>query len=697
MKTRRSRFIRSGLYAAWALAALVGLLTVPSAASAAPRATLATAQTPTGSYAPWDNNELSEYIQRYRAWHYISEGRNVAAFKLNMPDGSSMTIVGASSGTQVKKEDRNVIFDVYRNGKLLKSVVRNNYLQGKWKNGGNFDSEMLIVRYIEELNLHPESIDIVSEMLFCVRCYARIASALSNVPTTLRYNFPEPSKSLSAIENNKTLSPPKKLAEVQDVARSQRVSAIRRWNTAGMLINGKPPGISPETARQIDQLLIAAHSFVSDCYKSSPLSESGGNNGAATALTAFSSGGPCGEGEGTAGGLMKALTSGNLGGVDFSTLQMRYMSDDPNSTGLRYAFSGQKDTSAAPRNVGSALSVLSDNAADLRTWLVLDPQEFWVNLNPTEPDRIIGPLLGETNAGRELLDADFQLKRSSATIMNPKTPLGVQYWRDLAGTSSSVCYGSRMWIIPGQVQVREDGDSLYILKARLAVKAVPEHVVNGLAGCHYDAQTDARGQRLDQTMIVPRITAMVNTAPEYAPIRRAFMARIVAQWIRDRYDEGQRTSFDSLIDSENIGPARLRDGWQPQQVFDAYVKSLKGGQFTYNTTVRQGGTTYIQKITIGGVDFTSLNPTTVTDAQMNQEYPQLAQAAKSSVGQPESADGSFWLGDTIAPPSGGGSSHPAQSSPSSSSDSGGGTWLWVVILAVLAVVTFAIRRALRRR
>ena len=419
----------------------------------------------------------------------------------------------------------------------------------------------------------------------------------------------------------------------------------------------------------------------------------GSGNSQGMALMAFSSGDPCGEGQGTPGGLVKALTSGNLGGVDFSTLQMRYMSDSPSSTGLQYSFSGQTDTSATPQDIGSALNVLTDNAADLRTWLVLNPDEFWVNLNPSEPGRIIDSQLGETNAGRELLDADFQLKRSSATLMNPNTKLGAEYWRDLAGSSSSVCYGSRMWIVPGQVQVREDGGSLYILSAQLAVKAVPDHVADMPASCHYDVQTDARGQRLDQTMIVPLITKMVNTAPEYAPIRRAFMARIVAQWIRDRHASGQRTSFDSLIDSGNIGPAQLQNGWQPQQVFNAYVKSLKDGEFTYNTTFHQGGATYIQKITIGGVDFTSLNPTAVSAAQMNQDYPQLAQTAKLSVSQLTSSDGSLWLGDTLVPPSG--STWSKVTDPVRSFASGR-TGILILVLAGLGVAIFGIRRGSRR-
>ena len=726
MKPCRPRSIRRGRYAAWTLVALTVLLTTLLTPPAAPRVSLtaansstslttsrasgtqdaalgASAFSPFGIYIPWDNNILSAYMLKFRAWYNISPGRNVAAIKLQRAGGESLIIVGASAGTQVLAENRNAIFDVFHDGRLLQNPPHNEYLNGKFNkfnNGGNFDSEMLIMRYIDVTNLlasyRPSRVIVDSEQTYCGLCAGRLDSGLDGIPALFYYNFPEPSPELSAIEDNKSLSFSEKRDEARVLGKRQKVNAIRKWQNSGMPVNGEPAGVSPETRQLILNKTLEAKQMVSDCYNGSSLGRPGGIDSAPPELAAFSSSGFCGEGEGTPGGLMKALTSGNLGGVDFSTLQMRYMSDDPDSTGLRYSFSGQKDTSATPQDTDTALNVLIDNAADLRTWLVLSPDEFWVNLNPAEPDRIIDSQLGQTNAGRELLDADFQLKRSSAALMNPNTTLGAQYWRDLAGSSPSVCYGSRMWIVPGQVQVREDGGSLYILKAQLAVKAVPDHVADMPADCHYDARTDARGQRLDQTMIVPLITKMVNTAPEYAPIRRAFMARIVAQWIRDRHASGQRTSFDSLIDSWNIGPAQLQDGWQPQQVFNAYVKSLKDGEFTYNTTFHQGGATYIQKITIGGVDFTSLNPTVVSAAQMNQQYPQLPQIAKASVknltGGP---DGSIWLGGTLGSP-GSGSQASGGANPNNTFTGG---LIVIVILIAPAVggATFGIRRRSKRR
>lgn len=400
------------------------------------------------------------------------------------------------------------------------------------------------------------------------------------------------------------------------------------------------------------------------------------------------------EGKGAPGALAKALESSNLGGVDFSTLQMRYMSDSPSSGGLQYSFSGQRTGPGTKQNIDSALGTLTNSAADLRTWLVLPPSDFWVNLNPSEPDRIIDPQMGETNAGKAMLQADLQLKTTSAKLEDPRTKLGAQYWKKMAGSSHQLCYGSRMWIVPGDVQVREDGGSLYILKAQLAVKAVPDHVATGDSRCHYNAAVDARGKYLDDTMIVPRITKAVNTAPEYAAIRQAFTARVVAQWIRDRYQRGQQTSFDTLIDSGNLGRAKLQGGWKPRQVFNTYVHQLKSGLFTYKTTVRQGHYLWRETTTVGGVDFTNLHPTTVSAAQMNKQDPRLPQTVKASTRTLAAGpDGSMWLGVTIAQPT---SSHASAISKPGSAVFGR-TGILVLIVAALGVVTLGVRGSRRKR
>ncbi|MFF4244771.1 hypothetical protein ACFYY2_09885 [Streptomyces sp. NPDC001822] len=71
------------------------------------------------------------------------------------------------------------------------------------------------------------------------------------------------------------------------------------------------------------------------------------------------------------------------GGVEFSTLEMRYVSDG--SDGLSYAYSGTALPEEYQQDPGLGARVVQDFGADLRTWLALDPKKFWVNLNPAEP------------------------------------------------------------------------------------------------------------------------------------------------------------------------------------------------------------------------------------------------------------------------------------------------------------------------
>jgi hypothetical protein len=418
--------------------------------------------------------------------------------------------------------------------------------------------------------------------------------------------------------------------------------------------------------------------------------------GRTAALAAYPMGGPCG-GEEEDGGLIKGLTGNALGGVDFTTLQMRYMSDDPGSGGVKYAFSAQAAAPGAGRNLESALGAVTAGTADLRTWLVLDPSKFWVNLNPDEPSRIIDPALGRTNAGKALLEADYLMKRTEGKLLDPKTALGAQYWDALMGGSDKACYSSRMWIVPGDVEVREDGSSLYILKADLAVKAKADHITNaGKLSCTPDPASEARDERLEQRMIVPEVVKAVNTAPEYAPIRRAFLARIIAQWIRARHQKGHRTSFDALIGSGNIGPVTLRDGWTPQQVYDSYVHSIQNGDFTYTQTVDKGGVREIRQLVSGGVDFSKVPMSAVSAAEMNRDHPGLPQAVKASTSRPASApDGSMWLGETARSP--GGDGLWARTSGNVRAFASGRTGIAVIIVVAFAVILFGVRTGSSRR
>lgn len=97
-----------------------------------------------------------------------------------------------------------------------------------------------------------------------------------------------------------------------------------------------------------------------------------------------------------AGPLQRGLAAPRLGpgGIDFSSLELRYVSDK--GGGLGYAFRAPATT--APADPAAGLETARQSSDAFFTWLALPPQSFWVNLNPSQPDRIIDPQLARNVA-----------------------------------------------------------------------------------------------------------------------------------------------------------------------------------------------------------------------------------------------------------------------------------------------------------
>ena len=60
--------------------------------------------------------------------------------------------------------------------------------------------------------------------------------------------------------------------------------------------------------------------------------------------------------------------------------------------------------------------------------------------------------------------------------------------------------------------------------------------------------------------ILPKLIEGVNTNPEYAALRRVYLARVAAEWFRVR--QGERpTSLGKVIGSGDVGPWAMPPGW----------------------------------------------------------------------------------------------------------------------------------------
>jgi hypothetical protein len=415
---------------------------------------------------------------------------------------------------------------------------------------------------------------------------------------------------------------------------------------------------------------------------------------------------PCEDGDDSQvppSGLAQELS--DPGGIDFSRLELRYLSDVGSGGGLKYAFQAPA-TADGDRKSATGLANTQEASNAFFTWLELSPSTFWVNLNPNEPDRIIDPDLGRTDAGRVMLQADLTLKKTTGRLIHPDSELGARFWRQLSGK----CLSFRTWIVPSPATVYTKRNELYILKAPLNVQMETQYLkvrgAESAVSCAEQSESvQAQNEALFRSLILPKVIKAVNTAPEYAELRRIYLSRVAAEWYR-KLSERENTTYAEMIDKGDISAYTTQHDWKPIDTFNQYVESYKKGEFKVTHKTRKGDYLYTNTYIYGGVDLSNVPFTSLTAAQLNATAPDLTRNISRSLSRPmtDAEHDQVWLGgEAVTKPGGSasGSSGAADThaTPIKSGTGNGGTqwWLFLLLGAVAVLTGSAFLRQRRRR
>jgi hypothetical protein len=600
----------------------------------------------------WGDGPYGEQIQIYRINHTLSGDVDVAAIgwtEIRKDGPVRMTVVVANTGSQATK----VVFDVFENGKYVRTETYDKAAFEKLtgKNLINKHAEQLLKFYADAKKVTALVDDGQSEIEPCdvigKECKKNLDEYFPKM-TDFYHNIPHKpagGESATSILNK----------------------ILRNWKTAGNLTLGS---------------LSAGGLFAPAGYP--PYLNTLGGLGAQAC-----SGAGCGTGGGTATLLKPApapgVTAKAPGGIDFSTLELRYLADPgPDAAeGVRYAFSAAAADGNRNAEAGRTAAVQASDA--FFVWLRLPPDKFWVNLNPEEPDRIVDPELGTTDAGRILLQADLLMKKTVAKLIHPDSATGKAFWNRLdIGGDRTTCLSFRQWISPAPAQVREDGDAVYIVDAPLVVQLESEFLKNPAAsgGC---AASDQRMQEsVYRDLILPKVQDAVNKAPEYAELRRVYLSRVAAEWYRERSAK-QPTRYADMIDKGDVSSWPARQNWSPKTVFDQYRTSYMKGEFRVKRQRRDGDFIVTETYVFGGVDLSRIPFTRMDQATFESRRPGLSTVVKTAMVQAtaERAD-QVWIGSVTAAPvpevveDPGGMARIAERT--------GNRWLWVIAGAALAAL-----------
>ncbi|MCX5681512.1 MAG: hypothetical protein NT079_04455, partial [Candidatus Omnitrophica bacterium] len=116
--------------------------------------------------------------------------------------------------------------------------------------------------------------------------------------------------------------------------------------------------------------------------------------------------------------------------------------------------------------------------------LTIPEDELWVNLSPYEKDRIVPDKLGQTEMGRDMLAQDYLLKQITASLINPDSDLGKEFWQKVykkayeqyGTTQIPVDTFNKVWIMPAKAEVYVQADKAFVVESKLKVMLEEDYV-----------------------------------------------------------------------------------------------------------------------------------------------------------------------------------------------------------------------------
>ena len=345
--------------------------------------------------------------------------------------------------------------------------------------------------------------------------------------------------------------------------------------------------------------------------------------------------------------------SETLGGINFTSIQLNYIStfSDQEFGIFNYALKAKKAEKGSKIIDIEDATELSLNAFFIG--LTLPESDFWVNLNPWEPDVIIDENLGKTDIGRIMLEADLQMKRDFCKYKNPnESEVAEEYWGLYTAKLKELTEGcaekhpeeikdardiyfvplTRHWIVPDKTNAYEEENEVYIDDTTFTIFSEPvfqystwDIVGQNSSLLSQECKDDLNSSAIElgyyvyaneHDLILPLVVREVNYGRNYSALRQVYTSLALAQWYKDKYGYTSGI-FTDCINSGNLTGFESKTAWNAEGIWGDYVKSFEEGEYHFwiNKTYTEGRyiVTKCDFYTCGGVDFTDIRITDIGD------------------------------------------------------------------------------------
>jgi len=195
--------------------------------------------------------------------------------------------------------------------------------------------------------------------------------------------------------------------------------------------------------------------------------------------------------------------------------------------------------------------------------LTIPENELWVNLSPYEKDRIVPKELGETEMGRDMLAQDYLLKQITASLTNPDSDLGKEFWAKVykkayeqyGTTNIPVDTFNKVWIMPEKAVVYEQEDKAFVVESKLKVMLEEDYLakekslegssgslsslgsnnsINAINPNNSTNSTSTLSSSIVRDIFIPALEKEVNEGKNFAQLRQIYNAIILGYWFKTK-------------------------------------------------------------------------------------------------------------------------------------------------------------------
>ena len=225
--------------------------------------------------------------------------------------------------------------------------------------------------------------------------------------------------------------------------------------------------------------------------------------------------------------------------------------------------------------------------------LAIPEKDLWVNLSPYEEGRIIADNFGLTEMGRDLLAEDYILKQITASLLHPDKEPGQAFWQkvykaafDHYGTTDvPVDTFNKVWIVPDEVEVYEEGTSVILVKSHLKVMLEADYLAqrNDL-GAEKDVRVDDReetakiSREIVREVVLPILEKEVNEGENFSGLRQITASLVLATWYKNKW---QDRLLNRIYSDRSKVKGIDQDPANNQKIFEQYVQAFKKGVFNF--------------------------------------------------------------------------------------------------------------------